>query len=164
MNKRLIFTILTLGLALVHPMTHQAHADSPAKAKAQELLEIRLATFKAQPGFSKSVKVGQKTVYLSDKDMMTFKDVGEVKAHKDQKAGLGLALTFTAEGAKKFAALTGKNVGKAMAFILKGKVVSAPQIKDKIADGRLLINLGKFDHFKALLADLKARLKARQKK
>ena len=164
MNKRLIFTFLTLGLTLVYPIVHQVQAGSPEKAQAQELLEIRLATFEAQPGFSKSVKIGQETVYLSDKDMMTFKDVAEVKPHKDQKSGLGLALTLTPESAKKLEALTAKNVGKAMAFILKGKVVSAPQIKDKIAGGRLLIFLGKYDHFDSLLAELNARLQARQKK
>ena len=159
MNVRLFFAVLTWGLTLVYPIANQAHAE-----KSTNIFEIRLATFEAQAGFNKSAKVYNKTIYLSNEVMLTFEDVSEVKPYKDQQKAPGLALNFNQKGAKKLNTLTAKNVGKALVFIFKGKVISAPQIKEKIAGDRLMLNLGKFDHFEALVAELNAILKSRQKK
>lgn len=50
-----------------------------------------------------------------------------------------VALQFNSEGAKKFAELTSKNVGKRLAIVLDGKVQSAPLIKTAIPDGKGVI-------------------------
>ncbi len=51
-----------------------------------------------------------------------------------------VSLTFTDEGAKKFAALTEKNVGKVIPIVLDDQVVSAPVVNEKIADGNAQIS------------------------
>lgn len=51
-----------------------------------------------------------------------------------------VSLTFTDEGAKKFASLTEKNVGKVLAIVLDGQVVSAPVVNEKISDGNAQIS------------------------
>ena len=48
-------------------------------------------------------------------------------------------MNFNAEGAKKFAEVTGANVGKRLAIILDGKVHSAPVIKSKNFRGKAII-------------------------
>ncbi len=48
-------------------------------------------------------------------------------------------MNFNAEGAKKFAEVTGANVGKRLAIILDGKVHSAPVIKSRISGGKAII-------------------------
>jgi len=40
------------------------------------------------------------------------------------------------EGAEKFAAVTGENIGKRLAIVLDGTIKSAPVIRDRIPDGR----------------------------
>ncbi len=55
-----------------------------------------------------------------------------------------VSLEFNAEGAKKFAEITGANVGKRLAIVLDGKVQSAPVIREAIPSGQAVIQ-GQFD-------------------
>ncbi len=51
-------------------------------------------------------------------------------------------ITFNRYGARRFADLSGKNVGRRMAIILDEKVTSAPEFKSAIPNGRATITLG----------------------
>lgn len=53
-----------------------------------------------------------------------------------------VALKFNAAGAGKFADLTGANVNKQMAIVLDRVVKSAPNIRDRIAGGSAVIQMG----------------------
>lgn len=50
-----------------------------------------------------------------------------------------VAIQFNSEGAKKFADVTEKNVGRRLAILLDGKVQSAPRIKEAIPSGEAVI-------------------------
>lgn len=50
-----------------------------------------------------------------------------------------VGLEFTREGAKRFAKVTGENVGKRLAILLDDKIISAPVIKGRIEGGRAVI-------------------------
>lgn len=55
----------------------------------------------------------------------------------------GIDFQFDADGANKFHELTGKNIGRNLAIVLDGKVISSPRINDQIgAKGRIT---GNFD-------------------
>lgn len=56
----------------------------------------------------------------------------------------GVGIEFTEEGAKKFSEITERNVGKPLAILLDGQVVSAPLVNDKISGGSAQIT-GEFD-------------------
>ncbi len=59
-----------------------------------------------------------------------------------QGQGFGMpqvALQFDAEGAKLFADLTKRSIGKPIAIFLDGEVVSAPTVQSEIPDGRAVI-------------------------
>lgn len=49
-------------------------------------------------------------------------------------------LQFTAEGGKKFAEVTGRNVGKPLAIFLDENPLTVPTVQQQISDGRAVIN------------------------
>lgn len=51
-------------------------------------------------------------------------------------------IEFTTEGAKRFYEVTAENVGKPLAILLDGKVISAPNVNQAIAGGRAQIEGG----------------------
>jgi len=59
-----------------------------------------------------------------------------------------VGLTFSSEGAKKFARITKDNVGRRLAIILDGEVQSAPKITEPIPSGEAVIT-GRFTFEKA---------------
>jgi preprotein translocase subunit SecD len=66
-------------------------------------------------------------------------------------------LTFTAEGAKKFADITKRNVGKVLAIVLDDQLVEAPRVNEPIYGGNAVIT-GQFstDQAKVLQIQLNA--------
>ncbi len=57
----------------------------------------------------------------------------------DQFSQPAIAIEFTDEGAKKFRDVTAKSVGKPIAIILDGKVISAPNVNESISGGKAQI-------------------------
>jgi preprotein translocase subunit SecD len=51
-------------------------------------------------------------------------------------------ITFDADGRRRFAELTRKNVGRKVAILVDGTISSAPVIQSEIAGGRSTITLG----------------------
>ncbi|MBI4313295.1 MAG: protein translocase subunit SecD, partial [Candidatus Omnitrophica bacterium] len=51
-----------------------------------------------------------------------------------------VGITFNAQGGRKFAELTGQNVGRRLAIVLDGKVQSAPRINEAIPSGEAVIS------------------------
>ena len=50
-----------------------------------------------------------------------------------------VAIQFDSDGSKLFAELTKKNLGKTIAIVLNGKIVSAPRVQAEIANGKAVI-------------------------
>lgn len=55
-------------------------------------------------------------------------------------------LKFNSKGVKKFASVTGENVGSRLAIVYDGKLVSAPNLQTQISDGECVIE-GGFEEF-----------------
>jgi len=70
-------------------------------------------------------------------------------------SGPGVSLEFNEEGAKLFAKITSENVGKSVAIYLDGQLLSAPNVREAIKDGRAEIT-GQFtvEEAKTLVRDL----------
>lgn len=68
-----------------------------------------------------------------------------------------VAIEFNAEGAKRFASITGNHIGENLAIVLDGVVQSAPVIRTRIPDGNAIIE-GQFtgEEAKLLATILKA--------
>ncbi len=73
-----------------------------------------------------------------------------------QAGGAEVHMELNGEGTKKFAIVTGMNVGKFLAIVLDNKVASAPRIKEKIPSGSARIEVGKMEEAKDLALVLRA--------
>jgi preprotein translocase subunit SecD len=83
--------------------------------------------------------------YLVSKSAdLTGESLTDARSNVDPRYGWIVSFTFNADGATKFAKLSGDNVGKQLAIILDGGVASAPNLQSRIGGGRGMIH-GRFD-------------------
>ena len=92
----------------------------------------------------KAIAMLGRTAMLEFKDMegktvLTGKDLKDSKASADQAGQPVVTLEFNAEGAKKFADLTARNVGRQIAILLDGDVLTAPRVNEPITGGKAQI-------------------------
>ena len=104
-------------------------------------LEFRLA--EKEPGAGLTEKVfsgwGQKdTFYLHSEILMTREDVIDASVTTSDE-NPAVTLRFSESGAKKFADITGSNIGRHLGMVVDGILLSAPVIRDTIAGGRAVI-------------------------
>jgi hypothetical protein len=76
----------------------------------------------------------QKAVLLDSSDLKN------AKAGADSFQQPIIEIKFTDDGAKRFADVTGKNVGKRLAIVIDGRLYSAPRINAAITGGEAQIN------------------------
>src|SRR5690606_32810477 len=81
----------------------------------------------------------------------------DARSSLDNRFGWTVNFAFNAEGARRFAKLTGENRGKQLAILLDGQVYSAPSLNERIGGGRGFIH-GRFSSQDA--ADLSVILRA----
>jgi len=96
-------------------------------------------TFKEEES---DVNLGTSSAYLAFKSIpiLTGKDVKKASVSYDTTSGSPqVALDFTAEGKKKFAEATKKNVGKTIGIFLDDFVLSTPVVQQEILDGNAVI-------------------------
>ena len=82
---------------------------------------------------------------VSARSELTGDDVMDASFRPAQGLGQGgseVSLRLTAVGGRRFAELTGANVGRNLAIVLDNVVESAPQIKGRIPGGQASITLG----------------------
>ena len=95
---------------------------------------------------AKSLQIGENNFYR----MFMLKKNAEVKGSmiEDAQVQIGsqfsagqseVSMDFNSEGARIFAKVTGANIGKRLAIVLDGKIVSIPNIESKIPNGRARI-------------------------
>jgi len=120
-----------------------------------------------EEGASKSGELSAKELPLgvsqvlgqnAQKTELTGKDLKSAAVTFNQNTGVPqVQLTFTSEGAKKFAAITGRNVGKIVGIVLDNMLVQAPRVNEAIVAGTAEIT-GQFtiEQAKALQIQLNA--------
>ena len=83
---------------------------------------------------------------LIDRVELTGDDINDASVSIDQYNEPFVSIEFKPAGGKKFADLTGENVGNRFAIVLDSQVQSAPNIIEKIAGGRARITMGYGDY------------------
>jgi preprotein translocase subunit SecD len=97
-------------------------------------IEIMTGEFRDESG----QVIGRQFYAVESRRVITGRDL------KDARPGLGqfnqpvVHFSLTHEGGEAFAKATGDNVGRGLAIILDGKVVSAPRINDRIRDAGII--------------------------
>jgi preprotein translocase subunit SecD len=69
-------------------------------------------------------------------------DLRSARPSLDQNGRPAVSFSLNTEGARKFGAVTGQNVGRALAIILDGRVQSAPTINARITSEGIIENMG----------------------
>ena len=92
----------------------------------------------------KAIQILGKTAMLEFQDeagntVLTGTDLKDAKEQTDQSNQNLVALEFSDEGGQKFADLTSKSVGKKIAILLDGEVLTAPNVKEPITGGKAVI-------------------------
>lgn len=78
---------------------------------------------------------GRRIAYLLEKEAkVTGADLKDARLGYDEYGKVAVNFELNPKGAKRFGALTGRNIGKRLAIVLEGKVQSAPVIRSKITD------------------------------
>lgn len=92
------------------------------------------------------------------KTNLTGNDLQETNVSFDQQNGQPqVQLRFTSEGAKKFAAITKRNLGKPVAIVLDNDIISYPKVNTVITNGDAVISGGfTVEQAKALRTQLQA--------
>ncbi|OGE15960.1 protein-export membrane protein SecD [Candidatus Daviesbacteria bacterium RIFCSPHIGHO2_12_FULL_37_11] len=104
------------------------------------LLEFREISASASAEASRS---GIPEIFLSQSTGLTGADLK--KAQVTYGGGIGastgpqVSIEFTADGAKKFAELTSKNIGKPLPIFLDNQPISAPRVEQEILGGNAVI-------------------------
>jgi len=89
-----------------------------------------------------AIKTIGKTAMLEFRDedgntVLTGTDLKDAQASTNPQTGQNVVnLEFSDEGAQKFADLTMKNVGRTIAILLDGEVLTAPNVREPILGGR----------------------------
>jgi SecD/SecF fusion protein len=79
-------------------------------------------------------------ILIHKNDSLTGSDLAQSFVGFDSYGIANVRLQFTSEGAGKFAKVTEDNVGKQLAILLDGKVMSAPSIREPILSGQAEIS------------------------
>lgn len=84
---------------------------------------------------------GDETGYivLKRRVVVSGSNLDTAKATYDEKGAPAVSFSFKATGAKEFANVTRENVGRRLAIVLDGKVISAPTINSPITGGQGII-------------------------
>ena len=131
----LSFTIaVCLGVAAARCA---AGADDPPRVQ----VEFRRAQDEVAPGYIKRrIEGTSDTVYVHDKAdfVLTPDDMNEAKVGKDDRTRPAVIIMFAQPGREKMGELTGGWVGKRLAILVDGKVVSSPTVRSKITDSALI--------------------------
>ena len=95
-----------------------------------------------------NIKAGKEEAIHVGEVVMSGADLKNAKVKKDGYGGPTVILRMNDEGRVKFADVTGQNLKRRIAIIVKGKVISTPKIYERIEGGIAHIT-GNFDRKEA---------------
>lgn len=92
----------------------------------------------------KAIEMLGKTALMEFQDesgntVLTGKDLKDARAQIDQSGQKLVAIEFTDEGAKKFADLTARSIGKHIAILLDKQILTNPVVQEAIPNGKAVI-------------------------
>ena len=103
------------------------------------LLEIR---FVRQGGYDEKTYAVRETnefLPLEDDVLFTRSDVDSADLAFDEYGSPSVVVKLNDAAASRFADLSGSNIGRRLGISVNGEVITAPQIREKITDGRFVI-------------------------
>jgi preprotein translocase subunit SecD len=103
------------------------------------------------------------TVYVNARPIITVNDFRKVKIVRQTYGGRAIQVVLSEEGGEKFGAATAQWIGKKIAIVVDGEVLSAPEVKSAILGGKLEI-WGGWNTTREEMEEIKKRLEKEMKK
>ncbi len=101
--------------------------------------EVRLVEGDPAPGLKEANIEGGGTVYLHDEVVVTNSDIAQAKViPRPGGSDFMVSVTFTPAGARKMQAATKRNIGKRMAILIDGVVVTAPVVRSVLSESAVV--------------------------
>jgi hypothetical protein len=111
---------------------------SPSLAAAIRF-EVRVAETAPAPGLREAQVAGEnRVVYLHEETVAANRDIAEARIVPGRGPSFDVAIRFTADGAAKMQRATEGHVGRPLAILLDGEVVSTPTVRARIGREGLL--------------------------
>ena len=128
---------VTAGTVRALPLDFGAIAQTSAASR----MEIRLAESGFTPGLREVVVSGSnQRIYLYPTTLATWSDVTLARVIDDGNS-FGLAVTFNRAAAGRMASATAAHLGKPIAIILDGRIISAPIVRAPVSDTAMLTGI-----------------------
>ena len=106
-------------------------------------LQVHLAQETPAEGYRPMfVRDTGETVYMEPQPALTEAHLRKIAVWRGQHDDSTLALMFTEDGTAQLARVTAANVGKRLAFVIDGRVVTAPVLRTQITEGEAVIESG----------------------
>jgi preprotein translocase subunit SecD len=129
------FSAFALACALVIAGTF---AQAVLAIQERVRFEVRSAENTPGPGLTEAtVSDSGQRVYLHDGAVVTSQDVTAASVVASGTV-FNVAIRFTTQGAGKMAAATQSHIGRPLAIVVDGKVITAPTVRGPISDTALI--------------------------
>jgi len=133
---------LVLLIAAACQLWEEKQFERVAPFKAGSL-RIHVAQETPATGLTSTTVAPQnETIYMNPSPEMTEAHLYKIAIGRGRTGDRILMLTFTDEGTAALARVTSANVGKRLAFIVGGRVVTAPILQSQITGGEAVIEAG----------------------
>jgi preprotein translocase subunit SecD len=110
-------------------------------------LTIRAASRDPVPGWLQMQSVGNnpETLWVAPEPALTLADVESAKATVDESGRPAIDLRFSSSGGERLQTFSAAQIGKDIAIVLEGKVLSAPRVQSQIRDRAIVTGVGQDD-------------------
>ncbi len=145
--RRLVCTMAALtlivgGVTMATVRALPLEIGALAQTGAPSRMVIRLAETAPAAGLREvDVPGSSDKVYLHAMPLATWEDVSLVKIINDSNLQFGVALTFERAAALRMASATAAHIGKPLAILLDGRVVSVSTLKTPIGDSAMITGI-----------------------
>lgn len=107
----------------------------------ESVLDLRLVEESDCAGCINRKTLDGATIFLAATPSLTEKDFKAVTIDITDQSSGEMNLQLTASGSAKLANITSDNIGKRLAIVALGEVVSAPVIRERISGGIISVNV-----------------------
>jgi biopolymer transport protein ExbD len=121
-------------------LIHGLNVETPKLGHAVPVsLEFRVSDAQEAPGWKKmDVSLSDESIYVAPEVALSNEDIASARVMMESDEPQ-IGVEFTLGGAKKFSALTEGNIGKRLAILVDGNVISAPIIMAHITGNQAMI-------------------------
>ena len=132
---RLLAASVAIAIVAAVVIGYQQWTDGSARLFAAVRFEVRLAEDTPTPGLVVAqVADSTRLVYLHPEIVVSNDDIAQSWVYQDDVGGFGVAMKFLPSGAERMQQATKAHVGRPLAILIDGKVVSVPVLRATISD------------------------------